>query len=651
MDHRYDPALVILAIAAAVLACSIALGLTVRIGEASKGARLTRLAVAGLAMGGGLAGMHYVSATAARYAAVAQAAEGGRGGAPALKTVNAVGIGTFAVLLLLFLAAAFLVHRHLCMRRWQEAELRAAKEAVERMNERLRYALEGANDGLWDWDIPSGTMYLSPRLEAILGYAPGERSSSYDVWEADLHPDDRDQTLALLGEMLAGRTPDYAAEYRIRTKSGRWVWVLDRGKVVERDQTGQPIRAVGTLTDISARKETEQALRERDEQLRLALRSAQAGVWFLDVPTNRLVWSEETCRIYGIDPDREQPSNEVWLSRLHPEDRPWIERLSEDILRRGQQEYRVEFRIVHPQTGIRWLLARGQVTYDKDGRPLRMSGIAIDITDRKETEMALLEAKRQAETASRTKSEFLANMSHELRTPLNAIIGFSELMKDEMFGPLGVASYREYAADIHDSGTHLLELINDILDLSKVEAGRLVLSPGPVVLERTIEVCLALLKGRVEGSGLALETKIPPDLPPLWGDERRIKQILLNLLSNAIKFTPSGGRVQVSARRDGDDVVVEISDSGIGMDPKEIAVALEPFRQLDSTLSRRYEGTGLGLPLAKSLVELHGGVLTIASAPGQGTTVSITLPVDTGERGRIGATRLRRRSAGGGSAA
>lgn len=238
----------------------------------------------------------------------------------------------------------------------------------------------------------------------------------------------------------------------------------------------------------------------------------------------------------------------------------------------------------------------------------------------------LLWAKEQAELASRSKTEFLATISHELRTPLNAIIGFSEVMAGSMFGPLGNARYQGYAADIVNSGRHLLAVINDILDVSKVEAGQMSLDLGPVDMAELIDSATRLVESRARSSQISLTTDVGDNLPPLHGDRRRCLQILVNLLSNAVKFTPEGGKVTLSAKREDKGIILEVRDTGIGMTEDEIALALEPFRQVDGSLSRQYEGTGLGLPLAKSMTELHGGALTIVSGKGQGTTVSVWLP-------------------------
>jgi two-component system cell cycle sensor histidine kinase PleC len=235
-------------------------------------------------------------------------------------------------------------------------------------------------------------------------------------------------------------------------------------------------------------------------------------------------------------------------------------------------------------------------------------------------------ARLTAEESNRVKSQFMANMSHELRTPLNAIIGFSELIRDALVGPVA-ARYKDYAADIHGCGRHLLSLINDVLDISRIEAGRLDLIEQRVELATMVNDCGRLVAERFKAGKVDLATELPPRLPALLGDELRLKQIVLNLLSNAVKFTPAGGRVviAVSTMVDG-GIQLSVSDTGIGIKAQDIPIAFEPFRQLDGALNRRYEGAGLGLPLARTLAELHGGTLNIDSTLGRGTRVTLTLP-------------------------
>ncbi len=237
----------------------------------------------------------------------------------------------------------------------------------------------------------------------------------------------------------------------------------------------------------------------------------------------------------------------------------------------------------------------------------------------------------QLAEASKAKSEFIARMSHELRTPLNAIIGFSEMIREAMIGPLD-ARYRGYGADIHSAGRHLQNVINDILDISKIEGGRIELRDEPVAVEDMIESCRRIVAGMAEATGVTLSVDVPASLPLISCDALRFRQILLNLMSNAVKFTPAGGSATVSAAVDGGFAVVTVADTGIGMRAEDIAIALQPFRQVGGGagdgLTCRFAGTGLGLPLAKALVELHGGTLAIESAPARGTSVRIRLPLE-----------------------
>jgi len=275
----------------------------------------------------------------------------------------------------------------------------------------------------------------------------------------------------------------------------------------------------------------------------------------------------------------------------------------------------------------RVLLTEKAVLDDDVGRPMLVVTVSLDITDRKRAELAVLGAKEDAELANHSKTEFLANMSHELRTPLNAIIGFSQLMADEVLGPLGNAKYSGYARDICNSAEHLLGIINDILDVSKLEAGKLELEEELVDVAAVARNLLHFVADRARALDVTIDTEIHDALPRLRADQRKLKQILLNLVTNALKFSHPGGRVMLRGRLDVTGAIrIEVIDNGIGMDDAEIATAITRFGQVASTWNRKHAGTGLGLPLAIGLVELHGGKLEIKSRKGEGTTVSVTFP-------------------------
>jgi PAS domain S-box-containing protein len=268
----------------------------------------------------------------------------------------------------------------------------------------------------------------------------------------------------------------------------------------------------------------------------------------------------------------------------------------------------------------------------RDGDGTMVVTVSIDITARKRTELDLLAVKEQAEIANRSKTEFLANVSHELRTPLNAIIGFSQVMASEMLGPIATTRYVGYARDILASAEHLLGIINDILDVSKLEAGKLELVEEIIDLPKAIAELIALVDGKAKAGGIKLVARQEGDVPLLRGDLRKIKQIVLNLVTNAIKFSRAGGEVEIVLRDESGAASIAVSDRGIGMDPHEVELAMTRFGMVAGAWTRDHPGTGLGLPLAVGLAELHGAPLKITSAKGVGTTVTVIFPAARSHR-------------------
>ena len=289
---------------------------------------------------------------------------------------------------------------------------------------------------------------------------------------------------------------------------------------------------------------------------------------------------------------------------------------------------------IYHRSGRRiWISENARAVRDWSGALICYEGTVKDVTEKFEQERALRTALRQAEIANRMKAAFLAAMSHELKTPLNAVLGFSEIIRDEVLGPVGHEMYRDYAGDIHKSGTRLLTVINDVLDVSRLEGGLLTLDARPENILDVAEAAIKLARA-VTHDGRRVEIDVPADMPSLQVDPRRLAQAIGNLIANALKFTPESGHVRFCARIAADGgALLTVEDTGIGMEPETMAAALEPFRQLDGSLARRFEGAGLGLSISKALAELHGGALSLESAVGEGTTVTITLPAS-----RVGMT-------------
>jgi len=499
-------------------------------------------------------------------------------------------------------------------------------------------------DGLYGFVGGAVRCWGRDAIEMMGAIDPTSRLADIATWIGRIHADDMpayreaERRRKELGE-------PYVHEYRyVHPKSGELRWFRECAWAAPDPDRGR-VYWDGFVLDITDQKRSAVRLTASEQQaamVRRELLDATDGmtdglVYY--APDGTLRFCNQIARSYlGIpaDIDIETMTFDDVL-RLELEAGQVVTALGQSgakeeewTLLRSQQhrsgQGHVEMRMLnggHLRISDRRTRLGGMVTVYTDVSDLVERG---DELARSQRELRL--AKEQAEVASRTKSQFLANMSHELRTPLNAIIGFAEVIEREFFGPVGVAQYAGYAADIHRSGQHLLSLINDILDLSKVEAGRFEIVEQDFALAETIEEAKRLLDIRAQKAGLALNSDIGPDVARVYADRKLIAQALLNLLSNAVKFTPAGGHINIVAMRESGagDLLLSVSDTGIGMSPEEIPHALEPFGQIDGTLARRYDGTGLGLTITKAFVEMHGGALTLDSEKGRGTTATIRLP-------------------------
>jgi signal transduction histidine kinase len=382
--------------------------------------------------------------------------------------------------------------------------------------------------------------------------------------------------------------------------------------------------SVVVQTEITALKRREQELAEKTALLRATLDNMRQGLFVLDDQFRLKLWNDRICEIFDFPPAVLKVGLPITAAmRVLAENGTYGPGNPDAIVAQRLADMR------RAPTSAEELTVKGGRVIECRISPMPDGGVVgtyLDISARKRVEAHLRQAKEEAELASRTKTEFLANISHELRTPLNAIIGFAEILSGQIFGKLGDQRYVNYAADIRDSGQHLLTLINDVLDVSKIEVGKLELNEEPVDIIAVLESSMRLMRDRAEEAGLELRAELPRGLPFLQADARRLKQILLNLMSNAVKFTAAGGRVVVRAVVAEDGLSIAVEDTGIGIAPHDLEKALRPFGQIDSRMARKYQGTGLGLPLTKSMVELHGGRLTLESEVGRGTKATIWLP-------------------------
>jgi len=541
---------------------------------------------------------------------------------------------------------------------WQSTRAREADVIHEMVRRRVDTALNRGRCGLWDWDLARGRIFWSHSMFAILGQEPRDQLLNFGEVNDLVHPDD--VTLyELAKQVAAGRMNALDREFRMRHASGRWVWLRVRCEITRQpDEPG--FHLIGIAVDVSEHRELEAQTAAADVRLRDAIETIPEAFVLWDAD-NRLVLCNSNFQALHNLPDEAIAAGVHYDQIAAVERRPVIRaqragdsgdaaagpgaRTFEAQLDDGRWFHVSERRTkdggyVSVGTDITTIkrhearLVEGEQRLMATIADLRKSQQALEIQTQQLTDLAdkYSEEKTRAEEANQAKSTFLASMSHELRTPLNAIIGFSEIMESRMFGPLGAAKYDEYCHDIRRSGQFLLDVINDVLDMAKIEAGRIKLDFEECEARDIVAEAVRVVSGRAATKHLSLVADVAPGIK-LRADKRAVMQIAINLLSNAVKFTPEGGRVRVRARLCAGAVAFVFEDNGIGI-PKDALKKLgRPFEQVESPLTKTHQGSGLGLAIAKSLAELHGGAMRIRSTLNRGTVVLLRLPVTGGAPG------------------
>ncbi|MEM7165438.1 MAG: PAS domain-containing protein [Planctomycetota bacterium] len=504
------------------------------------------------------------------------------------------------------------------------ADLNQVRCDLEGQLQRLERATNGALDGLWDYEPATGAVWYSDQFKRLVGLEPehfDDFKPYLDSFANLLHPQDKDETFAAVEAHLQ-RDATYDVDYRLRMPNGSYRWFRARGQAV-RDENGTPVRMSGSITDIDDQHTAE-------SRLDLATKSARIGLWDWDVPSGQTYFNDTFYTMLGYEPGELPMCLDTWKDIAHPDD---LDSAMQDIEAHLENRTRIyinEHRLRKKDGSWLWVRDIGEVVErHASGEPKRMIGVHVDIDAIKQAGEALVEAREAAEAASHAKSEFLANMSHEIRTPMTAILGYADLLQSEG----GFASDPEQAADavrtIRGNANHLLAIINDILDMSKIEAGRMTVESLATNPAQIVEEVVSLLRPRAAGKGVDLRIRYDGTIPEhIHSDPTRLRQILLNLTGNAIKFTEVGSvTIAVSCQRDEQQLTFRVIDTGIGLteQQRDAIAKFDSFTQADTSTTRKFGGTGLGLKISNAFAQILGGGIHITSEEGRGSTFTVSI--------------------------
>ncbi|TNE42537.1 MAG: PAS domain S-box protein [Alphaproteobacteria bacterium] len=536
-------------------------------------------------------------------------------------------IGVFTILTFFFavIFAGFM------SRQFKEA--RSANLMLKQSDDLFELAASSAKCGIWDWNLGKRQMFWSSTVMQLLGYEPKVARLNFDQALELIHPSDRRYLRRVERGMRNGQE-GFDTKFRLRHRDGHFIWMRAKGQVSASKPTvnlkGQEKRPaeqhfIGIIIDISDELMAEARAQQAKSRLREAIESISDAF---------VLWDRER---------QPQLSNSIFQHSYPFDAETAWKALHEDVEIEIPGGGWLQIRSFRTQGDNVVSIGRDVTDLKQKNQALQDSQKALKgtITDLEKSQSQLsmmaqgfAEEKRRAEEANRTKTEFLANMSHELRTPLNAIIGFSEIMENEMFGSIGDDRYKGYASDILSSGRHLLELINDILDMSRIETGKYDMEPQRLVVPTVLSECMRIAQSKAEEEGIDINLDVE-DLPEILADKRAVKQTLLNIIANAIKFTPASGTVRIFGSANEQMVSIVVEDNGIGIAEEDLSKIGQPFLQFENMHSKKYNGSGLGLAICKSLVELHGGTFRIESELGKGTRVTTTWPRAEGSAGAV----------------
>lgn len=494
---------------------------------------------------------------------------------------------------------------------------------------RFQRIFSGSGYGFWEWNLITQRIDWSGGFWERMGYSKEDAAQINDanyIWTY-IHPDDHQISAESMHEHFRTGKP-FNSAYRVRMKNGDYIWTQVRADSV-RDENGRVIIMSGVSFDVTALKEAEEALRESESRQERIIQSSNDGIWEWYADKGGFHFSSRCWELIGYDAnDDEITQGEdkiiVWRKHIHPQDLAKFDDALANHLA-GKAPFDIEYRLIGKDKDIRWVRGRGRASFNEEGKPVRMSGANMDMTQVKIAEERVIQAKVAAEKANQAKSEFLSSMSHELRTPLNAILGYAQLFEYDLnLTQQQMANMRE----IRKAGDHLLQLINDVLDLAKIESGKMTVSLEPVLVSRIINEAFTLVQPQADSRGIRLYSSIENfENHYVIADNVRYKQALINLLSNAVKYNNMGGEVEVKLFLATPKTLrLSVRDNGKGIPANRQTEVFQPFNRLNAEFSK-IEGSGVGLVITKQLVEMMHGHLDFQSTEGVGTEFWIDLPL------------------------
>ena len=495
----------------------------------------------------------------------------------------------------------------------------------------MREALANAGTSTWAWDIRSGELSDADTSATLLGYPPGSVASHQDDWNTLIHPDDLAANHEAYLRHARGEAASYEHAYRARAQDGSWRWISERGRIVEWTERGEPARMVGTLTDITLRRQAEGDALEAAERLRRISRHVPGIVYqFRRLPdgSGHFQFVSESCiDLFGIPSQTLLKDATALIELIDPEDRPRMAATVNESAR-SLKPWHCEFRLRRSDGEWRWFRGDSSPQAEADGSMI-WHGYLQDITD----QIGLDRERRErlaAEAANQAKTEFLSQVSHELRTPLNAVLGFAQLLEIDAAEPLSPGQQRRVRL-IREAGEHLLRMISDLLDMTRIESGKLELVATRVPVAGMVHEAADMLDTLAREQGVRLVLPAQADPAAAWADAGRLRQILLNLMSNAIKYNHPGGSVTVRLAPQGDDLLVEVSDTGAGIPADQLPGLFQPFNRLGQQHGP-VVGSGIGLAVTQALVAAMNGRISVASTQGEGSVFGVTLPGGQGPK-------------------